>query len=126
MTRQFVLPLFLLALVAAQPAAARPCGQVVPCTRIALEGPIPNPLPGDPAATTDNPVAANMRVETLPQSYVQEEYSFAGDVDVFDYDQHPGERGAFLGERVAAVQRDVPYKTRMIVLRPRWHLFCRL
>lgn len=110
--------LFLLSLAVAQPAAARPCGQIAPCTPITLEGPIPNPLPADPAAIANNPVAENVRVEMIPQSYVQEEFFYAGDVDIFDYDQHPGERGAFPGERLVAVQSDVPYKTRMIVLRP--------
>src|SRR3990172_7467941 len=109
---------FCFSLVVAQPAAARPCGQVVPCTPITLEGPIANPLPGDPAAIAQNPIAGNRQVESLPQSYVQEEFFFAGDVDVFDYDQHPGERGAFPGERLVAVQCDVPYKTRTVVLRP--------
>jgi hypothetical protein len=118
MTWPFALPLFLLSLAVAQPAAAPPCGQIAPCAPITLEGPIPNPLPGDPAAIADNPVAQNVRVETIPQSYVQEEFFFAGDVDVFDYDQHPGERGAFPGERLVAVQSDVPYKTRMVVVRP--------
>lgn len=117
MTWQFALPLFLLSLAVAQPAAARPCGQVVPCTPITLEGPIPSPLTGDPAAIAHNPLAGNRQVEAFP-GYVQEEFFFAGDVDVFDYDQHPGERGAFPGERLVAVQSDVPYKTRMVVLRP--------
>jgi hypothetical protein len=114
----FALPMFLLSLAVAQSTSAAPCGQIVPCTPITLEGPIPNPLPGDPAAVADNPVAENVRVETIPQDYVQEEFFFAGDVDVFDYDQQPGERGAFPGERLVSVQRDVAYKTRMIVLRP--------
>lgn len=118
MTWQFALPLLLLSLVVAQPAAARPCGQVVPCPPITLEGPIANPLPGDPAAIAHNPLAGNRQIEMFP-GYVQEEFFFSGDVDVFDYDQQPGERGAFPGERLVAVQTDVPYKTRMVVLRPK-------
>ncbi len=116
-TAQFALPLFLLSLAVAQPAAARPCGQVVPCTPITLEGPIPSPLPGDPATIAHNPLAGNRLIERYP-GYVQEEFFFSGDVDVFDYDQHPGDRGAFPGERLVAMQSDVPYKTRMVVLRP--------
>lgn len=115
---QIAVPLLLLSLAVAQPAAARPCGQVVPCAPITLEGPIPNPLPGDPAAVEDNPVADNVQVAKIPQSYVQEEFFFAGNASVFDYDQQPGERGAFPGQRLVAVQTNVPYKTRMIVLRP--------
>jgi len=99
-------------------AAARPCGQQVPCEPIVLEGPIPVPFPADDPLAIPNIPGGGHGVETLPQPTVEEEFFFSGSVDVFNYDAFPASRGDHPGDRLVVYKAGQPYKTRMLVRRP--------